>query len=74
MDDKTSPSKVAPESVPAQIALLPALTAWLFVDVSRDRMPAKGSACNWSTRMWSAAITTLREWCKYKKKEISKMK
>lgn len=38
MDDKTSPSKVAPLSVPAKIALLPALTAGLFNDVSRDRM------------------------------------
>ena len=39
MDDKTSPSNVAPASVLAQIALLPALTAGLFDDVSRDRMP-----------------------------------
>jgi hypothetical protein len=40
MDDETSPSNVAPASVPAQIALLPALTAGLFNDVSRDRMSA----------------------------------
>jgi hypothetical protein len=40
MGDKTSPSNVIPASVPAQIALLPALTAGLFDDVSRDRMSA----------------------------------
>ena len=27
-------------------------------------MSATGSACNWSARMWSADISTLREWCK----------
>jgi len=32
-------------------------------------MSAKGSACNWSARMWSADISTLREWCKYKKEK-----
>jgi hypothetical protein len=40
MDDKTSPSKVAPVSVPAKIAPLPTLTAGLFNDVSRDQMSA----------------------------------
>jgi len=40
MDDITRPSNVAPIPVPAQIALLPALTAELFEDVPRDRMAA----------------------------------
>ncbi len=41
MDDKTSPSNVAPVSVPAQIVLLPALTAGIFDNVPRDRMSAQ---------------------------------
>lgn len=41
MDDKTSSSNVTPLAVPAQIALLLALTTGrLFDDVSRDRMSA----------------------------------
>jgi small-conductance mechanosensitive channel len=45
MDDKTSPSKTARVSVPAKIALLPALTSGLFNEVLRDRMSAGKHRC-----------------------------
>jgi len=35
--------------------------------VLKEWMSATGSACNWSARMWSADISTLREWCKHRR-------